>query len=118
MVQKTTEKMDKGIGINVKTPEGTCDDRHCVFHGDLKIRGRSFVGNVVKSVAQKSAVVQWSRLMFIPKYQRYEKRRSKLQVHNPPCINAKVGDKVRIVETRPISKLKNFIIVERVECKQ
>ncbi|MBS3167842.1 30S ribosomal protein S17 [Candidatus Woesearchaeota archaeon] len=80
----------------------------------LKLRGREFIAQVVKSGAQKSAVVQWSRIVYLPKYQRYEKRRSKIQVHNPICINAQVGDKVRIVETRPISKTKNFVIVEKL----
>lgn len=78
----------------------------------IKIRGREFIGIVTRAKAQKTAVVEWSRLFYLQKYQRYEKRRSKLQVHNPLSINAKVGDKVKIVECRPISKTKNFVIVE------
>lgn len=103
------------IGLDVKKPEASCDDIHCAFHGGLKIRGREFVGIVVRSSANKTAAVEWDRLFYIEKYQRYEKRRSRLQVHNPLCINAKVGDKVKIVESRPISKTKNFVIVERLK---
>ncbi len=103
------------IGLVVKNPETECTDRHCVFHGGFKVRGREFIGNVVKTNAQKTAVVEWERLFFIEKYQRYEKRRSRLQVHNPSCLGIKVGDKVRIVESRPISKTKNFVIVERLK---
>ena len=109
------EKTSKGIGLNIKQPKDSCEDKHCSFHGGLKLRGREFVGTVVKASAQKTAVVQWQRLFYLPKYERYEKRRSKLQVHNPACINAKVGDKVRIIESRPISKTKNFVIVEKLE---
>ena len=105
----------RDIGLNVKAPENSCEDRHCPFHGTLRVRGREFVVNVIKTNAQKTAVVKWDRLFYIPKYQRYEKRSSRLQVHNTACINAKVGDQVRIVETKPISKTKTFVIVERVE---
>ena len=53
------------IGLNVKVPEGVCSDRHCAFHGGLKVRGREFIGTVKKASAQKTAVVQWERLFLI-----------------------------------------------------
>jgi small subunit ribosomal protein S17 len=105
----------KNIGLDIKAPATTCDDRHCPFHGGLKLRGRDFVGTVTKAGAQKTVVVQWERLFSLPKYQRFEKRKSKIAAHNPACIAAKVGDKVRIIETRPISKTKTFVVVERLE---
>jgi len=40
------------------------------------------------------------------------KKRSRVAAHNPVCINAKIGDKVRIAECRPISKTKAFVIIE------
>ena len=45
---------------------------------------------------------------------RYEKRRSKILAHNPPCIDAKKGDKVKIAECRPISKNVSFVVVEKI----
>ena len=102
------------VGLVINNPDGECTDKHCAFHGGFKVRGREFVGTVVRTNAQKTAVVEWERLFFIPKYQRYEKRRSRLQVHSPLCMSIKVGDKVRIIESRPISKTKNFVIVERL----
>ena len=104
----------KDIGLEVIKPKGGCNDKHCAFHGSVSIRGREFIGVVTKASAQKTAVVEWLRLFYLPKYQRYEKRKSRLQVHNPLCISAKVGDRVKIVECRPISKTKNFVIVERL----
>ena len=104
----------KNIGLEVTKPQESCDDRHCAFHGNITIRGRQFICTVTKTNAQKTAVVEWARLLYIPKYQRYEKRKSRLQVHNPLCINVKVGNKVKIVECRPISKTKNFVIIERL----
>lgn len=109
------KKQSNGLGIGIKEPAKECNDRHCAFHGNLKIRGRQFEAVVKKAAAQKTAVVEWERLFKLPKYERYEKRRTILKVHNPECINAKQGDRVIIVECRPISKTKNFVIVEVVK---
>lgn len=103
------------IGIKVKLPKNKCEDAHCPFHGNLKPRGRFFLGKVLKVNLHKTVIVGWTRSIYIPKYERYEKRNTKLNVHKPDCIEVNVGDKVRIVETRPISKMKNFVIVEVIK---
>jgi len=54
------------------------------------------------------------RRHFIPKYERYSKRRTKLLVHNPDCLNAQVGDVVKIMETRPLSKTKHFVVIGKM----
>jgi len=100
------------IGIDVKEPKKVCQDPHCPFHGHLKVRGRVFEGRVVSDKMEKSVVVRRDYVRLIPKYERYEKRSSKLIAHNPECISAKSGDKVKIMECRPLSKIKNFVIVE------
>jgi len=46
------------------------------------------------------------------KYERFEKRRSKIHAHSPPCLEAKAGDHVRIAECRPLSKTKSYVVVE------
>ncbi len=78
----------------------------------LGTRGRSFTGKVVRAKMHKTVVVEWERRVLIPKFERYEKRRSKVAAHNPEEIDAKEGDIVRIEETRPISKTKNFVVAE------
>jgi|SRR3989338_10594355 len=108
-------KMVRNVGLTVKVPEEVCDDKHCAFHGQLVVRGRQFVGQVIKANSQKTATIEWQRLYFIPKYQRYERRNTRLHVHNPKCINAKTGDKVLITECRKISKTKNFVIVDKLQ---
>lgn len=100
------------IGIEVKLPKKTCNDKNCPFHSNLKIRGRTFTGVVMSDKMHKSLVVEWERRQLIRKYERYEKRKTRIKVHNPECINAKEGDKVRIVECRPLSKTKNFTVIE------
>ncbi len=115
MKQLTTAR---NIGLGVQPPKETCDDPHCTFHGHITVRGRQFVAAVTRASAQKTAVIEWDYTFYIPKYERYEKRRSRLHVHNPKCISAKVGDVVRVVECKPISKTKTFVIVEKVKTEQ
>jgi len=91
-----------------------CNDGHCPTHGSLKVRGRSFTGKIVSAKMRRSANFELDRVHYIPKYQRYEKRRTRIKVHNPDCISAKEGDVVRIMECRPLSKTKNFVIIEKV----
>ena len=63
---------------------------------------------------RKTAVIEIERLYFLKRYERYEKRRTKLKVHNPECINAKDGEVVNVMEYRPLSKAKNFTIIQRL----
>lgn len=105
------EKINE-IGFGMKAPSKKCNDKKCPFHGNLKVRGMIFTGIVVKKDTHKSASVVWERLFYLPKYERYGKRKSKVRVHNPECINAEIGDKVKIIGTRPISKTKHFVIIE------
>ena len=106
--------MKKDIGFGVKTPEKECKDRKCPFHGTLPVRGRVFFGIICNDKMRSSPTVEWERTIYIPKYERYKKGRTRIKVHNPPCIDAKLGDKVKIMETRPISKTKNFVVVEKL----
>lgn len=78
---------------------------------NVSTRGRQFVGKVVSAKAQKTVTVVWPRLCYVPKYERYEKRRTKIHAHVPEGIKVKEGDKVNLVETRPISKTKHFVVV-------
>ncbi len=101
------------IGIDVRVPEKECEDENCPFHGKLPVRGQIIEGVVVSAKAPKTVVVLRSYLKKIRKYERYEKRRSKIHAHNPPCIDAKEGGRVKIAECRPLSKTKSFVVVEK-----
>jgi small subunit ribosomal protein S17 len=58
-------------------------------------------------------VVRVDRLIKHPKYRRYVRRTSKFMAHNES--GATVGDKVRIEETRPLSKRKRWRVVEIIQ---
>ena len=107
-------KNKTSIGINVTLPKDTCADNHCPFHSNLTVRGRTFTGIVVSRDANKTAIIEWARPFFLRKYERYEKRKTRLKVHNPPCINAALNDNVQVMECRPISKTKKFVIVTKL----
>ena len=109
------KKNEKNIGIEVPFPSGKCDDKNCPFHGRLKVRGRIFTGTIVSKDTHKSARVTWERQYYIPKYERYERRFSKISVHNPLCIGAEIGDKVKVIETMPVSKTKHFVIIQKLK---
>ncbi|MDY6774302.1 MAG: 30S ribosomal protein S17, partial [Candidatus Nanohaloarchaea archaeon] len=84
----------------------------CPFHGTLPVRGRTFEGEVVSDEMEDTIRVQWGYAEEVPKYERYERRNTKVSAHNPACIDAEEGDQVRIAECRPISKTKSFVVVE------
>ena len=71
------------------------------------------VGVVASDKMQKTVVVRVDRLVKHPKYRRYVRRTTKFMAHDEQ--GATVGDKVRIVETRPLSARKRWRVVEIVQ---
>ena len=104
--------MVRDIGLDVQAPTDKCTDANCPFHGTLPVRGQVLDGVVVSDKSTSMVVVERTSEKIVKKYERYEKRRSKLHAHNPPCLAAKVGDEVKIAECRPLSKTKSFVVVE------
>ena len=100
------------IGIDVTEPKEKCEDPNCPFHGTLPVRGQILEGIVTSNKAERTITVERSFYKFIRKYERYEKRKSKIKAHLPDCMNVNVGDSVKIAECRPLSKTKNFVVIE------
>jgi small subunit ribosomal protein S17 len=71
------------------------------------------IGVVASDKMTKTVVVRVDRLVKHPKYRRYVRRTSKFMAHNE--LEATTGDKVRIVETRPLSARKRWRVVEIVQ---
>lgn len=78
--------------------------------GNRKIR----MGTVISNKMDKTATVLMERLIEHPLYHRVVKRSKKLLAHdeNNEC---QIGDKVVVVETRPLSKRKRWKVAEIVE---
>ena len=71
------------------------------------------VGVITSDKMQKTVVVRVDRLVRHTKYRRYVRRTSKFMAHDE--LGATVGDKVRIVETRPMSARKRWRVIEIVQ---
>jgi small subunit ribosomal protein S17 len=113
VARKTKEKRTRDIGVDVKPPADECSDEYCPFHGTLPVRGTMIDGTVVSTRMQGTVVVQREYLKYISKFERYEKRTSRYFAHAPPCIKLQAGDKVRIMECRPLAKNVSFVVIER-----
>lgn len=72
------------------------------------------VGKVVSGKMNKTVVVAVERLVKHPLYKKYIKRTSKLYAHDEKN-DAHEGDTVRVVETRPLSKLKRWRVQSVLE---
>jgi small subunit ribosomal protein S17 len=75
---------------------------------------REWVGQVVSDKMDKTVVVAISRVVRHPFYRKILRRVTKLKAHDEKN-ECKVGDRVRLIETRPISKDKHWRVVEIVE---
>lgn len=69
---------------------------------------RRLEGVVVSDKMQKTVVVQVERTFRHPLYKKVVKRYKKFKAHDE--LGAKIGDVVRIVESRPISKTKHWVV--------
>ena len=72
------------------------------------------VGKVVSNRMEKTAVVQVQRRFAHPVYKKYVSKRVKYKIHDEQN-DLNVGDTVRIVETRPLSKAKRWRLLEILE---
>ncbi|MCZ6479758.1 MAG: 30S ribosomal protein S17 [candidate division NC10 bacterium] len=77
-------------------------------------RRKVFTGTVVSDRMQKTVVVSVERSFRHPKYNKLLRRRTKLKAHDEEQ-KCRVGDKVRIMETRPLSRDKRWRIIEVVQ---
>ena len=75
---------------------------------------REWVGQVVSDKMDKTVVVAVSRVVRHPFYRKILRRITKLKAHDEKN-ECKVGDRVRLIETRPISKDKHWRVVQIVE---
>ena len=99
-------------GLDVAAPKKKCDDPRCPFHGSVKVRGRLLSGKAVSTAGKSFAVVEMEYLHKVPKFNRGERRRSRVSAHVPPCVEVGDGDSVTIGECRPLSKTISFVVVE------
>ncbi len=94
----------RDVGLGVKSPEKACDDPKCPFHGELSVRGQVFDGTVVSDKMTDTVVVLREFEKKMTKYDRYEKRRSKLHAHNPPALRPRSATSSRLPSAGPSAR--------------
>lgn len=112
--------MSRNIGIpgtsSPKIKAVECKDQSCPYHGNSRIRGKITQGIVVSKKSRNTVIIRRDYVHFIKKYQRYERRNTRLACHLPDCLSQEiqVGDFVRVGESRKISKTKAFIVLNKI----
>ena len=79
-----------------------------------KIRKKEFVGTVKSNKMIKTIVVTVDTLKLHPLYKKYVKRTKNVKAHDEKN-DAKIGDRVRVIECRPLSREKRWRLVEIIE---
>ncbi|MER3421954.1 MAG: 30S ribosomal protein S17 [Nitrospiraceae bacterium] len=75
---------------------------------------RVWFGNVINNKMQKTVVVAVERFVQHPVYDKVIRRVTKLKAHDEKGM-CQVGDRVKLIETRPISKQKHWRVVQIME---
>jgi len=106
----------RDIGVDVKMPSGEWDgDENCPFFGSLRLRGQVLEGIVAKLGMQGTIIIERNNVRYMKKYERYEKRTGTVAAHLPSCIGeVELGDRVKVMECRPLSKTVSFCVIENV----
>ncbi len=112
--KEQTKKTAKEKTVKEITSEA-CKDIDCPVHGGLKLRGKTFKGRVV-SKHEKRIAIEFERMIYLRKYERYGKTKTKIHARLPKCMekDVEVGDMVRIKECRPLSKIIHFAFLEKI----
>jgi small subunit ribosomal protein S17 len=76
-------------------------------------RGRVFEGYVVKKFNHR-AVIEYESTVFVRKYERFYKKKSKLHARIPANMSLEIGDYVKIKGCRPLSKIINHVVIEKI----
>ena len=120
MAEENQEELNAGATGNESTTKSGNGATEAVSAGDATANGGTKrphrsqkVGAVVSDKMQKTVVVRVDRLVRHTKYRRYVRRTSKFMAHDE--LGATIGDKVRIVETRPMSARKRWRVIEIVQ---
>jgi small subunit ribosomal protein S17 len=114
----TKQKTNKNKSEKAEKIEKSCMDAKCPFHSNLSLRGRTFRGTVTKKF-NKRVVIEFERTVFIQKYERYLKLKTKLHAHLPDCLSEEIniGDYIEIKECRKLSKIISFVVVNKIRSK-
>ena len=86
----------------------------------ISSRGRTFEGFVTKKFPTR-VVIEFDNPIYVSKYERFFRKKTRIHANLPKNMNVEVGDYVRVQECRPISKIIHHVVVKKLiaeEAKQ
>jgi small subunit ribosomal protein S17 len=92
-----------------------CDDKNCPKHGKLKVHPGTMEGVVVSDKPKNTVIIESHYLYYVPKYERYERRKTRIAVHRPSCMEIHTGDRVLVGKCRKVSKTKAHVVLEKIK---
>jgi len=105
--KKQTEKSSKK---DKKKPAGA------KVKNKISTRGRIFQGTVIKKFPNR-VTIEFQRTIYIQKYERYLKKNTRIHARLPENMAHDIheGDLIKVQETRPLSKIIHFIVIEKIK---
>ena len=81
----------------------------------ISIRGRKFEGYVIRKF-DKRVTIEFERVNYIKKYERYAKSKTKIHARLPKSLKDTInlGDYIQIMECRPLSKITHHIVIKKI----
>lgn len=82
-------------------------------------RGKTFEG-IVKKKFHKRIVIEFERMIYVKKYERYAKSRTRIHARLPMNMEKEIniGDLIKVQECRPLSKIIHFIVIKKIKSKE
>lgn len=113
---KTKRKTEKEMAKKVEVANIVCTGKDCPTHGHLKVRGRTFEGRVINK-KHKRITIEFERMIYVRKYERYAKSRTKIHARLPTCMedDINMGDFIKVQECRPLSKIIHFVVIGKIK---
>ncbi len=111
MVSSAADTVSDGVSDIVSVVAGSSDE--AADRAKINSSRAEKVGVVSSDKMTKTVVVRVDRVVKHPVYRKYVRRRKKFMAHDE--TGATIGDKVRIVETRPLSARKRWRVIEIIQ---
>ena len=116
VMKKNIEESKKNAKLAEAVNNKECKDIKCHIHGSLKARGRTFEGKVVRKL-DKRVAIEFERMIYIRKYERYARKKTRIHARLPLCMekSVNIGDLIKVQECRPVSKIIHFVVIKKLK---
>jgi small subunit ribosomal protein S17 len=110
------KKTERRMGNKEKTKTAGADaDESVSREKRIGTRGRTFEGKVIRKFP-KRVTIGFERMVYIRKYERYAKFKTKIHARLPESLenDIDIGDLIQVRECRPLSKIIHFIVTKKI----